>query len=246
MKIPGSQLWWVIVLCLLTSFAFAPPGLPESVPHVGEMLQEPSKGFDTDRLEEYRGQRRFQYVEQAKSGKARTWVMRFLMWLWGNIIGVFSGDADLGFKVVFWLVVAGLLLFLIYKLIGSEYTGALMGKSKMPLAYSVDEEDLHTIDFEAAIAEAKQHQDFRVVVRLSYLYVLKLLADSGSIRFFPGKTNVEYQRELQAKEYLGAPFQQLSQLFSYAWYGNFSVSEADAEEALGFVDGFKPKEVKGA
>jgi hypothetical protein len=66
---------------------------------------------------------------------------------------------------------------------------------------------------------------------LLYLAVLSLLHRRQWIRFEPTRTNGEYVRQVrlceQAPPELHAPFQQLTELFETAWYGERPCDAAD-------------------
>ena len=61
-------------------------------------------------------------------------------------------------------------------------------------------------------------------MRLVYLATLKRLTDAGELKWEPGKTNSQYQRELKSPGF-AAPFASLGYYFEYAWYGDFPVDE---------------------
>lgn len=85
------------------------------------------------------------------------------------------------------------------------------------------EEDIHDMDFEALLAEAIAQKDYRVAIRLYFLYGLKLLTDGQHIHWEPGKTNQDYVNELQTAA-LQQDFNRLNYYFEYAWYGNFQIT----------------------
>jgi len=86
----------------------------------------------------------------------------------------------------------------------------------------VMEQAIHEINFEEEISKAQQSRDFRKAVRLLYIFTLKRLTDADLIHWNPGKTNADYQRELQGHPVL-EDFRRLSIYYEYAWYGEFPV-----------------------
>jgi len=207
--------WWLIAPQLLWA----------------QTASDPGRQFDGDKLEEFRSQRRFTYAEEPPPSEIDSWLERVLYYLWRNLNLFFYGEADPEFTVIFYVVLTAILVYAIYRLAGVDARGIFVSRKGADIDYLVEEEDIHQIDFEAAIAEARDRQEHRKAIRLTYLYAIKLLADGGLIKFIPGKTNYEYQQELAAQDALAPSFQQLSRLFAYAWYGNFGVEPQDAEEA---------------
>lgn len=86
------------------------------------------------------------------------------------------------------------------------------------------EENIHEMDFEKLIQDALGKQDYRLGVRLLFLYGLKMLADKNHIHWMQGKTNHDYLNELSSGE-LKNGFSELNYFFEYAWYGNFAVTD---------------------
>ncbi|MBR6284522.1 MAG: DUF4129 domain-containing protein [Muribaculaceae bacterium] len=89
------------------------------------------------------------------------------------------------------------------------------------LDYDVTLDNIHEIDFDARLAEARQRGNLREVCRLLYLQTLKRLADGALIDWRPFKTPSQYTRELP-NEHLRA----LTNAFLRVRYGNFEATEA--------------------
>ena len=68
-----------------------------------------------------------------------------------------------------------------------------------------------------------EKNDYRLGVRLVFLYALKTLSDKGLIQWDQGKTNHDYLNELRVTE-LQKGFNELNFYFEYAWYGNFNIT----------------------
>ncbi len=89
--------------------------------------------------------------------------------------------------------------------------------------HNVLHENIHVMDFEKLIQEALEQKDYRLGVRLVFLFALKKLSDKGLIQWDQGKTNHDYLSELRVNE-LRKGFNELNFYFENAWYGNFSIS----------------------
>jgi hypothetical protein len=111
------------------------------------------------------------------------------------------------------------LVFVVLKLMQVDITRAF-GRSPRqgPLPYDATTEDIHALNFDAALAEAESAGNYRLAVRLGYLQVLKQLTDLGLIRWQPDKTNHDYLYELPTGP-LATAFRQVTQQFEYVWYG---------------------------
>ncbi|MEJ2006219.1 MAG: DUF4129 domain-containing protein, partial [Cyclobacteriaceae bacterium] len=115
--------------------------------------------------------------------------------------------------------------FAIYKLIGMKSGNLIASEKDRGLPYDINEENIHEMDFEKLIQEAKDERQYRRAIRLTYLYALKKLSDAQKITWESGKTNHEYLAEL-GDESLKKGFSTLSYYFDYAWYGEFEVNES--------------------
>lgn len=132
---------------------------------------------------------------------------------------------------IFYFISSIGILYLLFRLLKTKYNWIFGGKgSSGQIPYTVETEDIHSIDYELEIENAVSKGDFRLAVRLVYLKTLKMLSDQQLIHWAEGKTNREYQRELQKTNYKDE-FLQLSYHFNYLWYGHFEASRERWEAA---------------
>lgn len=122
------------------------------------------------------------------------------------------------------LIITGL-VYVIMRLLKVDARNMFFGNRAVPLPHGVIDDDIYTMDFEALIEDAKKNQDYRLAIRLLFLFALKLLTDKHHVYWQPGKTNHDYVNELSIDS-LKTGFNELSFYFEYAWYGNFSINEA--------------------
>ena len=99
-------------------------------------------------------------------------------------------------------------------------------------------EDIHEIDFDTSISGAIAIKDYRIAVRLYYLKTLKLLADKNLIDWKINKTNNNYIKELKEIR-LKKPFEELTNLFEWVWYGEFPVEESFFEKTKNTFNSFQ-------
>ena len=87
-------------------------------------------------------------------------------------------------------------------------------------------EDFRTTNFDRIIADAIVEKQYRLAIRLSYLWLLQRLQEEGKIIWAPEKTNADYLYELQESSERET-FTYLSYLYNNIWYGEYEISEAE-------------------
>ncbi len=138
------------------------------------------------------------------------------------------------------LLVGFLLYFIIKYLIGKE-GNFLFGKRNKKVDIRDEElhENIHEINFPESILQFEKSGDFRSAVRYQFLFILKKLSDKKLISWNPEKTNKDYVAELKAP-HLKNEFYDLSYIFEYVWYGEFSISEESYLTFKNQYQSFKP------
>jgi Domain of unknown function (DUF4129) len=175
------------------------------------------------KIDQYRGQRAFQYNEpSAKFG--RGFWMGVRDWLLEKLDRLLSGrGVSVVLNVLKWLLPSLILGFAILKIAGMEQISLWRRGTKGEDPDDPHHEDIHVMDFEGSIAKAVAMSRFREAVRLQYLFTLKLLTDRGYIRWQPGKTNGDYASEISGTA-LQQGFASLTHIFECAWYGELPVN----------------------
>lgn len=108
-------------------------------------------------------------------------------------------------------------------------------KIKEELVY---EDEIDESDYEALLKRAIKNNDYRSAIRFYYLTTLKLLSDKKLIELNKDKTNADYLFELN-NENLRKQFSQLSYIFSYVWYGEFSIDQSTFKQVENKYQSFK-------
>lgn len=187
------------------------------------------RAFDEQKLNEYRQDGKFQYelpTPETEGPFQRFW--RGVQEWFARLIGS-GATADI-FNILIRVLVVVAFIYLIIKVFGIEVTTVFKPKKAQKLPYQVSEEQLNDIDFDQEISLALREEQWRFVVRLTYLCALKLLAASEAVTVKKGKTNREYLYELSGKD--GAyDFERLSFIFDYTWYGHFEANDAIVAQA---------------
>lgn len=215
-----AQSPWLIALLLL----FCPPTHAQK--HVSkDTASVVLARIPTQRkLDEAKKNTDYQYGQDIQIGE--TWWDRLQrkFWQW---VASFFGDPRYG-EIRRWLAIlflAGMAVFIILKLLGVNIVG-LTGKkgSTLDIPYEAFGENIHAINYQEAIENAISQKNYRLAVRLYYLKTLKELTDKGMIEWKVNKTNRTYLVELN-KANLKPAFEQITQQFEYAWYGDFPIDE---------------------
>lgn len=154
-----------------------------------------------------------------------TWWDRFKAWLKDKIFGPLEGmNTGPVVKWILYAVAAFGIFFAITRLLQMDMGQVFSRKRAASIAFEDLAEDIEGMDFDTLIAEATAARAYRRAVRLLYLKTLKALTTENLIDWQRDKTNHEYIDELQRPD-LRAAFAELTYLFEYIWYGDFSVDE---------------------
>ncbi|RNI28817.1 DUF4129 domain-containing protein [Rufibacter latericius] len=173
---------------------------------------------DPQKLQAYRESKDFQYGQDIRPDMS-FWE-RFWRKVGDYLSELLSGTSYDGFwKYVMYAIAIGTTVFVVLKLLQVDFVGLFSRKSaSAAIAYETYRENIHEIDFEVLLSEAEAQGDYRRAIRLYYLQTLKILTDGGLIDWKPGKTNRSYVNELKSAT-LQKPFERVTQLFEYVWYG---------------------------
>lgn len=188
-----------------------------------DTTQVEERHFNETEIEAHKADSDFDYGLRAQE-ELSLWD-RFKIWL-GKILQklfYFGTETPIG-KIIVYLLVAAVFIYAVYKLSTIRSSSLFYGKKGEGLDYDLYHENIHQMDFEKLIDEAVSNKNYRLAIRLIYLFALKKLADQQSIDWQPGKTNFDYVRELSEPQ-LKEGFHNLSYYFDYSWYGDFEVNQ---------------------
>ncbi len=132
-------------------------------------------------------------------------------------------------QTIFPFLLGGFIVFLVLKIaLGSQIGFFNFNKkgTKKPEKLVYEEEDIHEVDLEKLLQEAKNNNNYRLAIRYYYLIVLKTLSTHKLIDYHKDKTNTEYKFELE-KGKVREQFSYLSYIYTYVWYGEFEVNPSD-------------------
>lgn len=135
-----------------------------------------------------------------------------------------------------------LILYFIIRLFGGHNPSV---KQETQVAELEDiEERIMETDLDKLFKKSLEDKDFLQCIRLLYLMVVKGLSEKQLIAWQKHKTNRDYLYELEDEQYK-RPFQQLTALYEWAWYGNASVDEHAFQELEKQFTSFKNRILKG-
>lgn len=137
-----------------------------------------------------------------------------------------SPSVDLGnFKYVFYVLVAGAILFLLVKiLLNINTTPIINDDTGRVYTLSEVEDKILELDLDRILKDALLVKDYRLALRINFLIIIKKLALKGKINWAKEKTNGEYFSEIQDVD-IAFRFKEIVITFESIWYGERSVSE---------------------
>ncbi len=206
-------------------------------PHLKKMGKVP---VDTSRIyrrspknsqmQAYLQDKRFSYKEEITP---KGYLERFSIWLSKKIAKMIRiGNENYVWDGLIILIILFTVFFVVTRLLKSNFSGLFYGTGKKSNIVIDDElsfTDIAHINYDQLISEYLSKGDFRVVIRLQYLKVLKLLSDKEFIIWKIDKTNSDYFNEIDSKK-LKSPFFQIIQIFNYIWYGSTQLEKEEYQQ----------------
>lgn len=164
---------------------------------------------------------------------------------------------DWSFLANFKYVLVGIVVALLALALVWFFTkGVLFGNKKTKLeeeqAAFLTEENIEKVEFgylEQALEKALLQRNFRMAIRIHYLWLLKVLYEKELINWKKDKTNHTYISELgrSTSEEAASNFRKLTLWYEKAWYGESEIGEQDFRSVEGyFIDFRKSHENKAA
>jgi len=187
------------------------------------MIQSDTLSYDTSKIAKYQADSHYDYLSQIDMPDY-SWFELLIRWFNRFINAIFSGK--FGEYVTTPLLIIILILILlttIYFLYKKRPALFMRSKKTIPIPYTLEEENIHLINFDTAIDSALQCQDHRLAIRLLYLQTLRFLSDNGLIDWQIHKTSTEYLYEI-ANPAMKQPFRLFTNHFMHIRYGNYQAS----------------------
>lgn len=174
-----------------------------------------------------------EFIYEFKAPEKNAWD-RFKEWLadiFRNFFN-FTNDEDSmhAVEIVLKTIAVLLVVFVIYliaKALLNKEGRWIFGRSSDAKIIRYDDiaNNIHQQDFKKLIANAKQSDDKRLVIRYYYLWLLQKMTDRQLIEWDIEKTNSDYYREIKSAAAKDR-FAYVSYLYDYVWYGEFELDDA--------------------
>jgi hypothetical protein len=134
-----------------------------------------------------------------------------------------------GVRIFVYILIAAVLLFAFYKIVVENKLYLFYSAPKKMSVTEKEDTILEIEDFDEKIHRSMRAQDYRLAIRWMYLKALRVLDEKGLIHFHEQATNQEYVSQL-SKHQQGGNFKYLTNVYDYAWYGGFVLTEQQAEK----------------
>ena len=146
-----------------------------------------------------------------------------------------------GFKYVFYIIIAGAIIFLVVKILQNINSSPNIDVDKGRVyTLSEVEDKMLDIDLDKILNDALLAADFRLALRINFLIIIKMLSLSGKIILTKEKTNWEYFNELNDPT-IALKFKEIVEPFETIWYGEHELSESQFNRLLPAYNVFKNK-----
>ena len=142
---------------------------------------------------------------------------------------------------IFPFILGGIIILIILKtFLGTEVNFWNFKKTQKKVAEKLvyEDEDIHETDLDALLNQALNHKDYRLAIRYYYLSILKTLSNKKLIDYHKDKTNSEYLFEIENLT-TKSEFSYLTYIYTYIWYGDFPIDEANFKIAENKYQSFK-------
>lgn len=173
---------------------------------------------DTTLLMQFRSDEAFNYGKELQGPQKSLleWIGDVIAGFIDEIIGnTFGNDSLRPLFACVAVVLFVLVIYLIYR-----YKPGLFGfEGRTSMEYTVTEDTIYGIDFDAEIARALAIGNYNEAVRMVYLQTLRWLSDNNKINWQIYKTPTQYLRELDMPQ-----FRKLTNTFVRVRYGNYAAT----------------------
>jgi hypothetical protein len=132
-------------------------------------------------------------------------------------------------RVFIYTLLIGVLLFAFYKIIVDNKLYLFYSKpKKIVTAQKNKSEEEIPENIDEKIRETLLTKNYRLAVRYMHIKALKLLDEKELIRFHAQSTNNYYASKLRNTAF-GKEFQKLTNVYEYVWFGDFKLTDQQAE-----------------
>ena len=177
--------------------------------------------FDTETYNKFKQDKAYDYHNEAAKSPSLSSIITeaIFKWLLKNINPNITTQQV---KTTLWIITAIVIIIILLLLYFYRPSLFYFNREKKS-NFQIEDEDIHSVDFEKMIEKAIKSQQYSDAIRWCYLQLLKELHQRELISWDPNKTVNEYTYEIKRSD-LKPDFRKLSLQFLYYRYGNFDAS----------------------
>jgi hypothetical protein len=129
------------------------------------------------------------------------------------------------FKIISWITIVAIILFLLYIFLKSYGINILASAPKKIITVETEiSTNIFEIDFDTQLQKSITTANYTLATRLLFLQLLKRLTELELLEYAPDKTNFDYLFALNGKSFFNE-FAIAVRNYEYVCYGNFDLNE---------------------
>lgn len=177
----------------------------------------------------------YQKEVSTNEGWLKRWFNKMLSLMFGNKISLNF------FRVLPYLILVIAFVLAVLRLSNIKVSSIFRKDSKKINQASIVEnpENIEDIPLEKLLDKARKKSDFRLMIRYSYLLILKTLNEQNFIEWQKHKSNYEYVYETRSSSF-SKTFASLTKYYEFIWYGDFQINPENGQyifdELQKFID----------
>ena len=141
---------------------------------------------------------------------------------WDYVFDFFGSELV---KVLFYILVGALIVFVLYRIIVvNDLLIFYSSKRKRPVSAQPELTDVDPAVIDEKIRDAIDQKNYNYAIRYLYLKTLYVLNDKKWIQFHSQATNSEYLNQMSQHK-RSQEFRFLTRVYEYVWYGKFEINE---------------------
>ncbi|GAB4344690.1 MAG: hypothetical protein OHK0038_24910 [Flammeovirgaceae bacterium] len=186
------------------------------------------KKFDEEKLKELVAEGGFEYMQEEKKEKGSGLGIAELIEVWlQSLFKEFfiTPETRKNTRISIYIISVVVVILVIAQIFSGEIRSLFYGGGKKTKTNTyVEEKELPSETLSKELEKAILEKDFSKAIRMSYILMLRNLAEKGHIRWKIDKTNHEYEFEI-VDENTRKKFSEATYYYEYVCYGGFAVDE---------------------
>lgn len=136
-----------------------------------------------------------------------------------------------------YILILGAVLYFLFVIIRNTTSAPSNPKLTIRDDYRIHPvENIEELEIDRLLREARESADYRFMIRIQYLALLKALNSKGFIKWERDKTNREYTMELFSREVPYHEFRKLTLAYETVWYGEHVIDAAGCHVIMSGFD----------